>query len=65
MNLGRGLALDRSRTRGVAQFKVAHEVDESLHALDRHGVVNARTHSAHAAVTLNILQTGSIGFRCP
>ena len=56
MNLGRDLALDRSRTRGVAQFEVAHEVDERLHALDRHGIVNTRTHAAHAAVALDIFR---------
>ena len=38
-------------------FEVAEAVNESLHAFDRHGVVDGSAEAAHGAVTLELLQT--------
>ena len=38
----------------VPDFKVLHERDERLHALDGHGVVDARAHAADDAVALQV-----------
>ena len=49
--------------RGLAQdllFEVAEAVDESLHAFDRHRVVNGCAEATHGAVTLELLKATSL-----
>ena len=44
-----------------ARPRLLQEFDESLSALDRHGVVNAGAQTADALVALEVIVTGSLG----
>ena len=46
---------------GVLGLKLLQEFDESLSALDGHGVVNAGAQTADALVALEVIVTGSLG----
>ena len=46
---------------GVLGLKLLQELDESLSALDGHGVVNAGAQTADALVALEVIVTGSLG----
>ena len=42
-------------------LELGQELDESLRALDGHGVVNAGAQTANALVALEVVVTGSLG----
>ena len=46
----------------VARSKVAHEVDQGLHAFERHRVVDRRTHAADRAMAFQREQAGCLRF---
>ena len=41
----------------MRELEALHELDELLHAGERHGVVDGRAHAAHDAVTLEVHET--------
>src|SRR5450759_3297879 len=41
--------------------ELVHEVDQSLHAFQRHRIVNRGTHTAHRTVSLELQQSARIG----
>ena len=52
----------QSKNLRVLRFKLPHELNELLHALDRHGVIDRRSHAADGAVTFDVDEAGGRRF---
>src|SRR5688500_5276569 len=58
---GRLLPGPRVATSAPAAGEVRHEVDQRLHALDRHRVVDRGAHAAQRAMALQADEAGGVG----